>query len=210
MAYQETKRRYFEIWGDIETQNRTLKVLLLAQLFLLFLSLVFSFLVGLKPPAVIRVSEVGEAEVIRGLKNNNAVSEVEIIHFAKNFLKEYTSYNAYTITEDLQEALNMMTGRYQKAAQKEMLESGLAGQIKEGELYAKVTIREAKIEKNQNDFAIVSVLGVRKIMSYKLGNFKEESLFKADVTLKKVSRTLDIPYGLLVEDYREVLVKEIE
>jgi len=53
------------------------------------------------------------------------------------------------------------------------------------------------------------VSGVRRIYSYLDSGQKRETLFNAYVTLAKVPRTRREPYGLLVYDYREHLVKDL-
>ncbi len=50
---------------------------------------------------------------------------------------------------------------------------------------------------------------MRKIQSYLDPAFTRETVFNAYVTLAKVPRTVREPYGLLVYDYREHIVKEM-
>ncbi len=75
---------------------------------------------------------------------------------------------------------------------------------------ASVEIRDTKIEREDSKYAVLSFIGLRKILSYQNPGFKEESLFKGDIILKKVNRSMANPHGLLVEEYREVLVKELQ
>jgi len=206
---QTNKRRFYEIWGDLEAQNNTLKITLLGLLAAIIVALVLSYLGMSRPPVVIRVTEAGRAEAIKDISTNNAVTDPEIIYFAKLFIEKFTEYNSYTITTDLKEAFALMTPAYQKIAKKEVIDSNLVSQIAQASIYSQVEIREIRIEKQDEHYAILSFLGVRTIRSYKDREFKEESLFKGDAILRKVNRNLTNPHGLLLEEYREVLVKEL-
>ena len=55
----------------------------------------------------------------------------------------------------------------------------------------------------------MSLIGVREIRKYGLDSFNQQSLFRSDLVLKKVSRSKDVPEGLLVEEYREILMNEL-
>jgi hypothetical protein len=54
------------------------------------------------------------------------------------------------------------------------------------------------------------LIGVRKLTSYKNPDFQEASLFKAEIVLKKYPRSMDLPTGLLVEEYREIILNKLE
>lgn len=207
---ENTKRKYYEIWGGLEAQNNTLKTLLFGLLAVLFASLSLIYLGGRKPPVVIRVNDVGKAEAIANFSRNNAVSKPELFYFTKLFIQKFTEYNSYTISTDLSEAFSLMTANYQKIAKKDVIDSSLVTKISQASINAEVSIREIKVEREDENYAVLSFLGLRTILSYQNRDFKEESLFKGDIILKKVPRTLNHPQGLLVDEYREVLVKELE
>jgi len=207
---ENAKRSYFEVWGDLEAQNNTLKALLLSITGLLLVSLVVVYMVTVKPPVVIRVSDIGKSETVSNYNVNNAVTEPELFYFTKLFVQKFTEYNSYTISSDIAEAFNMMTANYQKIARKEVLDSNLVSKISQSSINTRMEVREIKLEREDSNYAVLSLLGLRTIQSYQNRNLKEESLFKGDVILKKVPRTMDCPQGLLVEEYREVLVKKIE
>ena len=73
----------------------------------------------------------------------------------------------------------------------------------------KVEIREINVEREDERFAVLSFLAVRTIFSYQNRDFKDETLFKGDIILKKIPRTMLHSQGLLIEEYREVLVKQL-
>ncbi len=203
-------RRYFEAFGDLVAENQFLKLVILILVLLFCLVLFSAYIFANHPPVVIRVSEVGKAEVIRNLPVNNAPSELEILYFSKSFAKRYAEYNAYTIARDMSEAMNLMTSKYQKTAQQQLVESGLLSRVKEAGLNAAIEFKEEKLERQTSEYAVVSLIGVRNLTSYKNPDFHETSLFKAEIILKKYSRTKEIPTGLLVEEYREIILNKLE
>jgi hypothetical protein len=209
MNTQNLKRKYYEVWGNLEAQNNTLKLVLFGLIIALIVLLFLSFLGSRKPPVVIRVNDIGKAETVSDFPVNNAVSKPELFYFTKLFIEKFTAYNSYTISTDLSEAFCLMTKNYQTIAKKEVIDSKLVSQIGQAALHAAVTLRDIKVEREDNKYAVMSFIGLRTILSYVDRNFKEESLFKGDIILKKVKRSMNNPHGLLVDEYREVLVKEI-
>ena len=109
---EKLKRRYFEVFGDLEAQAEFLKLSNLVLLGVLIAVLLGAFLLARRPPVVIRVTEVGVAEPIRDFRINNAPSEPEILYFSKSFTRRYTEYNSYTLSRDVTEAFNQMTGTW--------------------------------------------------------------------------------------------------
>ncbi len=203
-------RRYYEVFGDLEAQNDFLKRVIFILLGFLCFALSGAFMFANRPPVVIRVSEVGKAEPIRDIAVNNAPSELEILYFAKSFTKRYAEYNAYTIARDMAEAMNQMTAKYQRTAQRQLVESGLLARVREAGLDASIEFKEEKLERDTPEYAVASLLGVRNLISYKNPDFHEASLFKAEIILKKYPRTKEIPTGLLVEEYREIILNKLE
>ncbi len=210
MNTENLNRKYYEVWGSLEAQNNTLKAILFGLLLVLIILLFLSYLGMRKPPVVIRVNDIGKAEVISDFRVNNDVSRPELFYFTKLFIQKFTAYNSYTISTDLSEAFSLMTKNYQRIAKKELIDSKLVSQIGQASLYATVEVRDIKIEREDAKYAVLSFIGLRTILNYADRNFKEESLFKGDIILKKVTRSMTKPHGLLVEEYREVLVKELQ
>ena len=207
---EKLKRRYFEVFGDLEAQAEFLKLSNLVLLVILLAVLAGAFLLARRPPLVIRVTEVGAAEPIRDFRINNAPSEPEILYFSKTFTRLYTEYNAYTLSRDISEAFNQMTGHFQKITNRDVVESGLLTRVKEAGLRAAIEFKEEKIERETPEFIRVSLMGVRTIQSYKNPDYKEASLFKAELALKRCQRSINVPFGLLVEDYHEMILNKLE
>ena len=204
------KRRYYEVFGDLEAPSEFLKLVILILLGLLCFAFVSAFNFANRPPVVIRVSVVGNAQTIHDMRVNNAPSEVEILYFAKAFTKRYEEYNAYTIARDMAEAMNQMTAKYQRVAHEQRVASGLLSKIKEAGLNAAIEFKEEKLERETPEYAVVSLIGVRTLTSYKTPTFREASLFKTDIVLKKYPRSREIPAGFLVEQYNLTILNKLE
>lgn len=208
-AFPEIKRRYFEAFGDIEEEVRFLRIASVCLIGVLFVLIIFSFLLAKRPPVVIRVSEVEGAEAIRDLEANNAPTEHEIISFAKRFTTRYTGFNSYTVSRDVSEAFNQMTRNFQKKAQKSLIDSGFLAKVTEAGIDTQIEFKESRIERDSKDASVVSLVGVRRVTKYSAGSFNQEVLFRADIVLEKVTRSSNTPEGLLVEEYREILLNEL-
>ncbi len=202
-------RKYFEVFGDLEAENHFLKLLLMSLTGILFLVLIGAFILSNRPPVVIRVSEVGKAEAVGNLQINNAPTEPEILYFSKTFLRRFSEYNAYTLSRDMSEAMNLMTAQYQKTARRELVESGVLSRVKEAGLNAQIEFKEEKIERETPEYAVVSLIGVRTLLSFKNKDFRESNLFKSEIVLRKHPRSTTVPSGLLVEDYREIILNKL-
>jgi hypothetical protein len=210
MNAENIKRKYYEVWGDLEAQNNTLKLALLGLILVFAIFIFLSFLGSRKPPVVIRVNDIGSAQAVSDYPANNAITKPELFYFTKLFIEKFTAYNSYTLSSDLSEAFSLMTKRYQEVAKKDLIDSKLVSQISDASLRASVELRNIKIEREDAKFATLSFICLRTIRSYSNKDFLKESLFKGDMVLKKVNRSMTNPHGLLVDVYSEVLVKEID
>ncbi len=207
---EKLKRKYFEVFGDLETQCEFLKFMNRCLFGLVFLALTGGFLLAKRPPVVIRVNEVGKAEAIENILAHNTPSEPEILYFAKSFTHKYTEHNAYTLSRDISDAMNMMSSAYQKTARRELVDSGVLARVKEAGINTQIEIKEQTIERQTPEYVSVSLIGVRTLGSFKNPDFKQASLFKAEILCRKTGRSIDLPWGLLVEDYHEITLNKLE
>ena len=203
-------RRYYEVFGDLESQLEFLKLASLVLLCLLFFAIFGAFVLAKRPPVVIRVDEVGKAEAISDLVGHNVPSKPEILYFARTFVKRYAEYNAYTVSRDMAEAWNLMSARFQSAAKRNLIESGILARIEEAKLCAALEFKEEKIERETPEHVLVSLVWVRTLKSYKDPDYRDASLLKSELVFKKIPRSLPAPSGLLVEDYKEILLNRLE
>lgn len=203
------KRRYFEAFGDLEKENSFLRKIALGFLCVVFVSVVLLFFAGKRMPVVIRVDELG-SHAIKDLAGNNEPDAHEIVGFAKRFTVRFTGYNSYTILKDLTESFNQMTSRFQKQAQRGVLESGLIQKVIDARIDTEIEFKEEHLERDSKENSVVSLLGVRKIRGYGDEGVSGNTLFRADLVLRKVSRTRETPEGLLVEEYKETTLNELK
>ena len=203
-------RRYYEVFGDLESQLEFLKLASLVLLCLLFFAIFGAFVLAKRPPVVIRVDEVGKAEAISDIAAHNAPSGPEILYFTRTFVKRYAEYNAYTVSRDMAEAWNLMSARFQSAAKRNLIESGILARIEEAKLCAALEFKEEKIERETPEHVLVSLVWVRTLKSYKDSDYRDASLLKSELVLKKIPRSFPAPSGLLVEDYKEILLNRLE
>ncbi len=207
---ENMKRRYYEVFGDLEAQNEFLKLNNLILLMGFFLAVFGAFILAKQPPFVVRVNEVGKAETIQNIHSNNAPSVPEILDFASVFVKSFRGLNSYTLSDNSSEAWNRMSARYQRIANRDLIESGFLKKLDKTGLYTRIEMKEEKIERETTEYGFVSLIGVRTLLNYNDPGYLESSLFKADLVLKKVPRTRQIPWGLLVENYNEVILNKLE
>jgi len=207
---EQVRRKYYEIFGDLAAEVEFLKAVTLILLGFIFLSLFGAFVLAKRPPVVIRVAEIGSAEAIKDFDSNNQITDPEIFYFAKTFMRHYTEYNAYTISRDISDAFNLMTADFQKNANRSLVESGVLARVKESGIGAQIEFKEQKIEKNTPEYVVVSLIGVRTLTSYKNPTYRDASLVKSELVIKKRPRSAQVPAGLLVEDYREIILNKIE
>lgn len=205
----EDMRAYYEVFGDTVVMLNTFKLVTFVLAGVIFFQVYVNLHAQRKPPVVIRVDEVGRARAIEDLKITSEPDEIQIQAFVREFIETYTSYDSKSIEYDFSKALNLMHSEYQKRAQRELLTSRLLAELKEQNLYSRLQIQEIRIEKNVPGWVHVWVAGVRRVQSYLDPHFTKETVFNAYVTLAKVPRRVQEPYGLLVYDYREHIVKEM-
>lgn len=207
--FSRMKRRYFEVFGDLEKEISFLRgANIFLGLIILFMS--FSlFFFGMRPPVVIRVSEVEGAKTVTDLNVSNQPSSHEILAFAKRFTADYTAFNSYTLARDLAAAFNLMTAKLQNESKKALIDSGFVEKLKAAGIDTQIEFKEAKIERDSHEACAVSLVGVRRVTKYVDVRFKEEVLFRSDLIIRKVRRTPDAPEGLLVEAYREMTLNDL-
>jgi hypothetical protein len=133
-----------------------------------------------------------------------------MLYFSKTFVKRYAEYNAYTVSRDMAEAWNMMGGRCQTAVKRDLIESGTLARIQDAKLNAAIEFKDSKVERETPEHAFISLVWVRTLKSYKDPSYLDSSLLKSDLVLRKVPRSPGTPSGLLVDEYREILLNRLE
>lgn len=213
MAQEEKKkekkeRKYFEVWGSALSFLDFLKLVILVLLGLNVYLVILLKKTSDKPPIVIRVDRLGETQVIKSPRSEHGITAPEVINFTRIFLKYFTQYDNYTYENDFKETLQMSTFDYQKKADIYLSSNRIPEMIKQVQPKTSLNVSKIDITKDTPQNIFLKVKGYREMRSYNNPDFSKEVIFEAELILKKVERTLDHPYGLLVDNYLETVFKE--
>lgn len=198
---------YYEVWASLENANRALW----AALWIVGTSLILAGgvirLLLSRPPVVITVNPTGEASVVQ-MGRAAPVSEIEVKNFVSLFERFYTELDAFTYGSDLKSAFAMMTKEYQAKADERIKKDRVVEALKANQTKTALTITEIRIAKDTPQYLDCRVKGYRDIGSHKSDETTNEVVFEDDVLLKKVTRSMSAPYGVLVQDWSESLFKK--
>lgn len=201
------QRKYWELWGDLVSQNCTLRIFLLVE-FIVIIALSSSLTVlSRRPATVIRVNEVGKAQVIAEMESHNAPQPYEIERFVTDFLEFYSAMDSKTIVSDMAQAMNMMTPEYQKLHEKNLKEQNLIGKIQSLGIKTRIKIVKVWIVSESDRKIFVRIDGINHVSSISGETDREKTTgFKSRLGLRKYSRSKEIPYGVLVDSYDSKIV----
>ena len=200
--------RHNDVKGFIKDQNNFLKITNLFTLFLLGLSFILAFKAYIKPPVVIRENVKGQIQVIKNLVYNDRVTPLEINTFTKLFLRRYLAYNSYGVTHELDRALRMMTGSFEKGNIAEIEKDNTIQGIEREQVHSELKIKKLKTTKVEGSYIYLKVYG--NIIRKYYGNKKKKiETFRGDLVLKKVKRTPARPYGLAATNYSQIILNKL-
>lgn len=197
---------YYEVWGGLESANRALWTALWLAVTVALLCLLLVRIMISTPPVVIRVDAAGNA-VLADTGRQPPVSEAEVKNFLTLFERFFTELNVYTYPTDLRQAGTMMTPDFQRKADDMLKRDGTIEKLKGDEGRTTLTITEIGIASDTPQIIECHVKGYRELGSYKADQPSGESVFDDDIILRKVPRSEQTPYGLLVQDFNESLFK---
>jgi len=211
-------RSYHEVFGDTVTLLNTFKVVAVILALIILFQAFLILKAQEKAPIVIPVDSLGRARAIENYETTDKRDEIQIQAFVKEFMEAYTAWDSKFVELNFAKALNYMHSEFQRRAQAELMQSdpndaehgSLLEKLRAQKIYSKLEIQEIRIEKDSPQWVKVWVAGIRRVYSYLDSSYPPaETIFNAYITLAKVPRTRQEPYGLLVYDYREHLVKDI-
>lgn len=176
-------------------------IIILLTLVILVMSLAYCEL-SLRPPLVIKVDKLGDAQAVRDYAVVQDVDDVEVIAFSKTFLGSIVEINSSTIDKDLARALNMMTRQFQEAHMKKLTSSDYISKIKKAWIERAFEIKTLTItERKEAGFE----LDVRGILATKpLDNAsapEDKGGLIGKLYVVKVPRSERSPHGLLVSNF---------
>ena len=212
MKTEQTKEakevKHSDVKGFIKDQNNFLKITNLFTLLLLGLSFVLAFKAYIKPPVVIRENAEGQIQVIKNLVYNDRVTPLEINAFSKLFLRRYLAYNSYGVTHELDRALRMMTGSFEKSNIAAIEKDNTIQGIEREQVHSELKIKKLKTTKVEGGYIYLKVYG--NIIRKYYGSKKEKiETFKGNLVLKKVKRTAARPYGLAAANYSQIILNKL-
>jgi len=205
---EKTQRKYYEVWGD------TLNLLYFLRTLVIILSALCIYLTILlkkasdKPPILIKVDSIGQTQAIKDWQSQTAVTEPEVVNFTTTFIEYFTGYDFYTSDNNFKKAFKMMTLQYQKKADEFLQSNRIVESINEAQYKTKVNISKIEVLKDTPQNLILKIKGYREQKSYLNPDFYKEIIFEGELVLSKIKRTLDSPWGLLVDNYSETIIKE--
>lgn len=192
-------RKYYEVWGEMANQLNLFKHLtLLFAAAVIFLSILLTKSIN-KMPLVIRVDALGNAESFKDVQSANPVTAAEVNNFTQYFLQYWIAGNFYTYEDDLTKAFKMMSEGYQRKASDYLSTHGTMDYIKTNQVKTKMTISEMLILKDTKDYVNLKVKGTNEVRSYQAADFYKEEIFECELSIKKVERSENTPWGLLVD-----------
>jgi hypothetical protein len=156
----------------------------------------------------VKVSEIGEAQVVSDWQNKIFVSPPEILYFTQTFIELFCGWDYYQYDENFRKAFKMMTLDCQKKMDNYLQTNKIVDQIKQAQYRTKITFAKVDITKDSKDAVWVKVKGTKIQTSYLNPEYRKNIFFETELVLKKVQRTKDVPWGLLVDYYNETIFKE--
>lgn len=198
---------YYEAWGGLESANRALWVALWIAATTALLAFVLLRVEMRRPPVVIRVDGSGQAAVMPGADRQPPVGEAEVKNFLTLFERFFVELNAYTYDSDLRLAYAMMTPDFQLKATDMLKREGTIDGLKVNLTKTTLVLSELRVARDTPDVFECKVKGYRQVGSFKPDAAPGEVVFEHDIVLRKVPRSAQAPYGLLVQDFRESVFK---
>jgi hypothetical protein len=193
-------RLFYEIWGDLEAQNATLKIVivLMSLITLASLSTAFYTYKANRIPVVIRVNSVGNAKILRNLPFNNKTGMGEITYFSKSFVREFTAFNSIMIKTELSRALNKMSETYGKKTLRAIIRSRFVQKMEKADITSKIKFKKIKLIKQTVNHDELKLYVIRTVISNSDTSVKNAAAYEDKLILKRVKRSIQYPFGLEV------------
>lgn len=197
---KRNSRLFYEIWGDLESQNAALKVVILLMSLILIAALFTSFYTYKinRVPIVIRVNSAGNARVLRNLPFNNKVGIGEIVYFSKSFVREFTGFNSLMIKTELSRALNKMSPDYGEKTLKMIVKNGFIQKMEKAGITSVIKFKKIKLIRQTVNHDELKLYIVRTVVSDDDSNIKNNAAYEDKLILKRVKRSVQYPFGLEV------------
>ncbi len=197
---KNNKRFFYEIWGDLNAQNTTLKIIIVLMTIITSIALFtayFTYKIN-RVPVVIRVSKAGSAKILRDLPFNNAVGMGEIVYFAKTFIREFTGFNSITIKTQLSRALNKMGKSYGESTLKMIIREKFIQQMEKANISSEIRYKKIKLIRQTVNHDELKLYIIRTVISNLNSTVESSAAYEDKLILKRVKRSIQYPFGLEV------------
>lgn len=208
-AQKETPtRKYYEYFSDSLSSIQASRLREYTYWFVIIMLLVMLSRSLNKPPLVIRVDSLGNAQAFTNVPSLQNVTPAEIANFTQYFLQYFTAHNFYTYDDDFTRAFKMMTPAATQKLNDYLGVHEIVDTIKSNQFRTKLTITDITTIKDSAAYINLKVKGTREIRSYQNAAYYREEYFEDELSIKKVDRTEATPWGLLVDSWSEALYKK--
>ncbi|MFW0883545.1 hypothetical protein ACMCNP_00555 [Candidatus Acidulodesulfobacterium sp. H_13] len=193
-------RLFYEIWGDLESQNTMLKIVVVLMFLIAGISIFTSFYTyeTNRIPIVIRVNEVGNAQVLKDLPFDNRVGTGEIVYFSKSFVREFTGFNSLMIKTELSMALNKMSLNYGKGTLSMIARSKFVQKMEKADITSEIKFKKIRLIKQTVNHDELRLYVIRTVVSNSNPAIKSSTAYEDKLILKRVKRSIQYPFGLEV------------
>ncbi len=197
---KRNNRLFYEIWGDLESQNATLKIVIVMMSLILVIALFTSFYTYKinRVPIVIRVNSAGNAKVLSNLPFNNRVGMGEIVYFSKTFVREFTGFNSIMIKTELSRALNKMSDDYGKKTLKMIVNDKFVQKMEKAGITSIIKFKRIKLIRRTVNHDELKLYVIRTVVSNSNSNIKNSLAYEDKLILKRIKRSVQYPFGLEV------------
>ena len=193
-------RFFYEIWGDLNAQNTTLKIVIVLMTIITSVALFtayFTYKIN-RVPVVIRVSEAGSAKILRDLPFNNSVGMGEIVYFSKTFIREFTGFNSITIKTQLSRALNKMSKSYGENTLKMIIREKFIQKMEKANISSVIKYKKIKLIRQTVNHDELKLYIIRTVRANSNSNIESSAAYEDKLILKRVQRSIQYPFGLKV------------
>lgn len=197
---KRNNRLFYEVWGDLESQNATLKLIIIIMSLILVISIFTSFYTYKmnRIPVVIRVNRVNDAKVLRNLPFNNRVGMGEIVYFSKSFVSEFTGFNSIMIKTELSRALNKMSADYGEKTLKMIVAGKFIQKMEKANITSDIIFKKIKLVKQTVNHDELKLYVIRTVISNSEPDIKNRLAYEDKLILKRIKRSVQYPFGLEV------------
>ncbi|MBF0107308.1 MAG: hypothetical protein HQM16_18510 [Deltaproteobacteria bacterium] len=192
----------FELLRLVNTSRRQTRAAIIALAAICAVLSVGIIIVANKPPLVIRIDRIGNTEAVKDYTVETAIPQDEDIkNFVTVFMSNYYGLRSDYVVPQLEKSVNMMTRSYRDTHMSAFEKNQTISKIQNANIMAEVKLKDQISYEIFGDDVQVKIAG--EILRRSLDDdavAPERKVFSALLVLKKVPRTPQEPFGLLVDN----------